>query len=217
MKRLFPIAFCASLLFTAALVLAYPKPNPHKISWELDFQHGQPTRILVQEPGGASPRAYWYLAYTVTNNTNEDQLYLPVFELVDEKGNVHRSDKDIPKAVFDTIKTREGKKLMEPIGTVSGKLRVGSDEAKESVAIWAEPMERMGTFTIFVTGLSGEAVWYKDGKETPMREADWVKVKPENAGEILRKTLALEYQVPGDEFFPGRDRVILKNKDWVMR
>src|SRR6185503_20066026 len=196
MKRLFPFAFCASLLFTAALVLAYPKPNPHKISWELDFQHGQPTRILVQEPGGSSPRAYWYLAYTVTNNTNEDQLYLPVFELVDEKGNVHRSDKDVPKAVFDTIKAREGKKLMEPIGVVSGKLRVGSDEAKESVAIWSEPMERMGTFTIFVTGLSGEAVWYKDGKETPMREADWVKVKPENAGEILRKTLALEYQVP---------------------
>jgi hypothetical protein len=217
MKKLLPLAFPTLLLSTAALVLAYPKPNPHKISWELDIEQGTPTRIVVQEPGAAAPRAYWYLPFTVTNNTKEDQLFLPVFELVDEKGNVSRSDKDIPKAVFEAIKAREGKKLMEPLAVVSGALRVGVDEAKDSVAIWPEPTDRMGTFTIFVTGLSGEAVWWKDGKETPMREADWTKVKPEQAGEILRKTLSLEYQVPGDEFYQGRDRVVLKRKDWVMR
>jgi len=214
MKRFLPLI---ALTAIASVALAYPKPSPHKISWELDLEHGQPTRILVQEPGGAAPKAYWYVTFTVTNNTKEDQLFLPVFELVDTKGNVHRSEKDVPKAVFDTIKIREGKKLMEPIGTVSGKLLVGSDQARESVAIWPEPMERMGTFTIFVTGLSGETVWYKDGKEVHMTQADWTKIKPEQAGEILRKTLALEYQVPGDEFFPGRDRVVLKSKDWVMR
>jgi hypothetical protein len=216
MRRLLPFALAALLLCTS-FALAYPKPNPHKISWEIDIQHGIPTRITVQEPGASAPRAYWYLSFTATNNTKEDQLFLPVFELVDEKGEVHRSDKDVPKSVFEAIKAREGKKLLEPLSVASGTLRVGADEAKDSVAIWPEPTDRMGTFTIFVTGLSGEAVWWKDGKETPMREADWTKVKPEQAGEILRKTLALEYQVPGDEFYQGRDRVVLKRKDWVMR
>ena len=81
----------------------------------------------------------------------------------------------------------------------------------------AEPMERMGTFRVYVSGLSGEAVWYKDGKETPMGKADWVKMKPEDAGMILRKTLELEFQVPGDEFFQGRDAVNDKGERWVMR
>ena len=100
---------------------------------------------------------------------------------------------------------------------VSGRLLVGSDQAKDSVAIWPEPMERMGTFSIFVGGLSGEAVWYKNGQETPLNKADWVKNKPEDAGEILRKTLQIDIQVPGDEFYPGRDKVIVKGERWVMR
>ena len=215
MNRLFPAV--ALLLTTAALGFAYPKPSDHKISWELDVEHGTPTRIVVQEPGSTDAKAYWYIPFRVTNNTDADQLFLPVCEMVDDKGNVHRSDKQLPRAVFEAVKNREGKKLMEPLSAASGTLRVGKDQARDTVAIWPEPMPRMGTFTIFISGLSGETVWYKDGKEIPMRQADWTKVKPEQAGEILRKTLSLEYHVPGDEFSSATARVELKKKDWVMR
>jgi len=57
----------------------------------------------------------------------------------------------------------------------------------------------------------------KDGKETPLNKTDWVNTKPEEAGEILRKTLQIEIQIPGDEFYQGRDRVIQKDERWVMR
>lgn len=217
-----PLAYVAiagllSLALLNSRAQAYPKPSPHRITWELDFEHKAPSRIVVNVPGSYAPRAYWYLPFTVTNNSKEEQQFLPEIELVDEAGKVHRSDQNIPKEVFNAIKVREGKKFMQPLRDVSGRLLIGADQAKDSVAIWPEPMERMGTFTVFVNGLSGEAVWYKDGKETPLSKADWVKTKPEDAGQILRKTLALEFNVPGDEFYTGRDRVEEKSKSWVMR
>jgi len=221
MKRLLPcvaLAAALSLLFIDNReARAYPKPSINKIAWELDFTHGTPSRITVRVPGSDAPKAYWYMTFNVTNNTNDEQQFLPIFELVDDKGNVHRSDQNIPTQVFDAIKAREGKKLMEPLAKVSGRLLAGADQAKDSVAIWPEPLERMGSFTIFVTGLSGEAVWFKDGQETPLSKADWVKTKPEDAGNILRKTLQIDIQVPGDEFYQGRDIVLKKHEDWVMR
>jgi hypothetical protein len=220
MKRLLPFVALAGVLCLLAgnsFVQAYPKPSPNKIAWELDFTHATPNRIVVNVPGSAAPKAYWYMPFTVTNNTREEQQFLPEIELVDESGKVHRSDQNIPREVFNAIKVREGKKFMQPLREVSGRLLVGADQAKDSVAIWPEPAERMGTFTVFVNGLSGEAVWYKDGKETPLAKADWVKTKPEEAGTILRKSLQLEFQVPGDEFYQGRDRVHEKSETWVMR
>jgi hypothetical protein len=221
MKRLLP---CVALLVAGLFVLsnnpearAYPKPSINRIAWELDFQHGMPSRIMVRVPGSDAPKAFWYMPFTVTNNTNDEQQFLPIFELVDDKGNVHRSDQDIPKQVFEAVKIREGKKLMEPLAKVSGRLLSGPDQARDSVAIWPEPLERMGTFSIFVSGLSGEAVWFKDGQETPLSKADWIKTKPEDAGNILRKTLQIDIQVPGDEFYQGRDVVLKKDERWVMR
>lgn len=208
------LAFC---LLPKSQVQAYPKPSINRISWELDFKHGLPTRIAVTLPGADAPKAFWYITFSVTNNTRDEQSFLPVFDLVDDHGNVHRSDQNIPKEVFNAIKAREKIKLLEPIAKASGRILVGPDQAHDSVAIWPEPLERMGTFSIFVSGLSGEAVWFKDGKETPLKDADWVKNKPEDAGQILRKTLEIDIQIPGDEFYQGRDVVIQKDERWVMR
>jgi len=46
----------------------YPKPSPYPISWELNFEHSKPKRIVVDVPGQSAPKAYWYMTYTVTNN-----------------------------------------------------------------------------------------------------------------------------------------------------
>ena len=217
-KHLPLLAVVGALFVAAAVVRAFPKPSVHPVSWELGFEHGTPTRITVKTAGADAPKAYWYMTFKVTNNTREDQLFLPVFEMVDDKGNVHRSDKAIPADVFTAIKQQERKKLMEPLAAVSGKLLQGEDQARDSVAIWEEPVERMGTFSIFVSGLSGEAVWYKDGKATEARDMKWAAgLKPEEAGAILRKTLHLQWQVPGDDVYQGRDVRVLKTEEWVMR
>ena len=219
-KRTLP--YIALAVFTFALfhsrdVSAYPKPSVAPVTWALDFHPGTPTRITVKVPGADAPKAFWYLPFTVTNNSKDEQQFLPVFELVDDTGKIHKSDQNIPAAVFDEIKKREGKRFLEPLHKATGRILQGAEQAKDSVAIWPEPLERMGSFSIFASGFSGEAVWYKDGKEIPFNKADWTKMKPEDAGIILRKTIELDYHVPGDEFYQGRDRVIKKDERWVMR
>jgi hypothetical protein len=196
---------------------AFPKPSVFPISWQLKFDHSAPKRIVVRSPGEANPQAYWYMTFTVKNLTDEEQRFLPVFELVTNDGKVIRSDKSIPPTVFEEIKKREHDKMLEPLERVTGRLLIGEDQARDSVAIWKEPSTRMGTFQIFVGGLSGETITLKNGEE--FKVTDWTKVSEEDKKGLnfLRKTLQLTYQIPGDEIRPEEDPIIAKGEEWVMR
>src|SRR4051794_3567973 len=134
----------------------YPTPSVYPISWQLDFDHDLPKRVVVDVPGEGPPRAYWYMTYTVTNNTDQERTFLPIFELLTNDGKVIRSDNKIALKVFNTIKAREGKKLLEEGTQIGGAIRLGETQAKDGVAIWREPDPEMGQFSIFVGGLSGE-------------------------------------------------------------
>jgi hypothetical protein len=195
-----------ALLFVAASPMParaeYPKPNPYPKSWELDFQHGIPKRVVVQSATSKVPTAYWYMTYSVTNNTDREQLFLPAFELLTEDGRVIRNDISIPKIVFEAVKKREGARFMEPAALVGGELRIGPDQAKDGVAIWPEPSPEMGQFSIFVSGLSGETTTMPGPDKKPV---------------ILRKTLQLNYLIRGDEVYPGEDEVNENPQEWVMR
>jgi hypothetical protein len=68
----------------------------------------------------------------------------------------------------------------------------------------------MGTFSIYVGGLSGESVMLKDEKGEAVKDKDGKPV-------ILRKTLEITYQVRGDEMYPGEDPIVPKGEQWVMR
>lgn len=188
----------------------YPSPSIYPISWELQFDHDLPKRIVVETPGSAVPSAYWYLKYTVTNKTDKEQIFLPHFEMVTRTGDVIRSDFNISEKVFDEIKQREGDQFLQPFTKIGGEIRLGEDEAKDGVAIWKEPDPRMGNFSIFVGGLSGEAVQMKDDNGQPMKDADGNPI-------ILRKTLQLNYLIRGDDVYPGQDEVNVKSEDEVMR
>jgi hypothetical protein len=188
----------------------YPSPSPYPISWELKFEHGLPRRIVVEVPGQPTPQAYWYLTYTVTNESGQERVWLPHFEMVTRTGDVIRSDQNISQKVFDDIKRREGSKFLEAFTTIGGEIRLGEDEARDGVAIWKEPDPRMGNFTIFVSGLSGEAVQMKDDNGDPMKDAEGNPI-------ILRKTLQLNYIVRGSDVFPGENDVNVKSEEQVMR
>ncbi len=181
----------------------YPKPALVPNSWELNFSHGQLQRIVVEIPGMTNPRAYWYITYTVTNKTDREQIFLPVFEMLTADGRVVRSDNSIPGPVFDKIKQREKKTFLEPFYKTAGTLLVGDEQAKDGVAIWPEVQSRMGYFSLFIEGLSGETAEVKAGDKTF----------------ILRKTLQLNYHVRGDEVRPGDDAVNAADtaEQWIMR
>src|SRR5215213_2549125 len=107
----------ALLLFALAVQPAdaqkFPEPSPYPISWELTLDYKEPGRIVINVPG-KGPKAYWYLPYTITNEGEETQTFIPQFEMLTEDGKVHRARKDVPRQVFDAIKSRERNRLMVP-------------------------------------------------------------------------------------------------------
>jgi hypothetical protein len=204
------LALVACLALPVVSIRAeHPKPSVYPISWELRFEHGKAKRIVVDVPG-TGKQAFWYMTYEVTNTTDTEQTFLPQFEMLTRDGRVIRSDKNISPAVIDAIRARERKQELQSALQIAGPLRAGEDQAKEGVAIWPEPDPRMGTFTIFVTGLSGEIAQLKDDNGQPVKDKDGQPI-------ILRKTLEATYQVPGDEVYPGEDAIIEKSTGWVMR
>jgi hypothetical protein len=199
----------------------FPEPSPYPVSWELKFSSQPPKRIVVTVPGQA-PQAYWYVTYRVTNETGQEQLFLPLFEMLTNDGKMIRSDKAISGRVFDAIKEREGSQFLERRSKVEGTLRQGESQAKDSVAIWKEPMDEMGQFSIFVTGLNGEAATFKMEagklvKLDPTKITEQTKDVPKDQLFTMRKTLKLDYVVYGDEKYADRDEVVAKGKSWIMK
>lgn len=210
-RFLLPIA---GLLVLGALAWGYPKPSAYPVSWELKFEHSVPKRIVVTPKGGKTAEAYWYITYTVSNLGKEEQRFLPVFQMLSDEDKVIRSDTGIPTEVLATIRLREKAPHLLSATDVGGILRVGEDQAKDGVAIWREPKAEMGQFTIFVTGLSGEAIILKDDSGNVVEKAG-KDGKKEPV--ILFKTLQVRYHMAGDEKFPGNDAVELVDRSWVMR
>jgi hypothetical protein len=199
--------------------MAYPKPSLYPISWELKFTHAAPRRIVVTTPGTNVPVAYWYMTYTVTNLTDREQQFLPVFEMVTDSGKTIRSDdqKEIPSAAFDAIKKREKNRMLEPVEKISGRVLIGEDQARDGVAIWVEPTRRMGTFHIFAAGLNGETTFLKDGEEVAPKDVDALSIPDRKKLLTLRKTLEMTYQIAGDEIKPDAAAVLPKGEEWLMR
>ena len=59
-----------------------PQPSATPVSWELDIKFLDPARIEVQLPGNDRPTVYWYMVYTVINNTGRSQRFAPIFQIV---------------------------------------------------------------------------------------------------------------------------------------
>jgi len=209
LQSLFVAAVCASLFATES-ARAFPEPSRVPTSWELKFVYQTPKRIVVEVPGEPVPKAYWYMTYTVTNTTDTDQQFLPVFEMVTRSGTVIRSDRHLPTSVFQRVQQATGNSLLEHPIKIAGTLRVGADQAKDGVAIWEETEAEMGSFSIFVAGVSGESAKMNDSAGEEMLDKDGKLV-------LLFKTMQLDYTVSGDEVFPGNDPISKTHQRWVMR
>jgi hypothetical protein len=144
------------------------------------------------------------LTNPITNQAAKDKErdFYPVFEMLTEDGNVLRSDDNILPTVFDAIKTREGDRFLENANHMYGQIKLGEDQTRDGVAIWPEPAVRMGTFTIFLSGIYGETAEVKDSAGKSV---------------ILHKTAELDFHINGDESFAPDAVVNLVGTDSVMR
>jgi hypothetical protein len=205
--------FGLSLLSGVALADAgkaapYPVPSRYPISWELKFSHEVPARIAVSVPGDPVPEAFWYMTYSVVNpiqndpNKDQERPFFPEIEMVTSDGKVIRSDDNIPLAAFDAIKLVTKNSFLLNYNKLPTTIRLGEDQQIDGVAIWREPMLRMGAFNIFVSGMSGEFTTVPGPDGQPV---------------ILHKTLQLNFHINGDEVNPGQEPVVEDPSEWVMR
>jgi hypothetical protein len=164
------------------------------------FKHGPLERILISVDGKQKP--FWFMRYTVVNNSGRDVLFTPGFEIIAESGEVTPAFKDVPAEAFSKIKEMYKNPLMESPTNIYGKLLQGEDNAKDGVAIFPALDPESRNFQVFITGLSGETAEVKN----PVTD------KPV----ILQKTLELDYNLAGQAI--GIDpRVQLKGTKWVMK
>jgi hypothetical protein len=170
----------------------------------MKIEYEAPKRIAVNTPQGE--QAYWYMIFELTNTSDQEQLFLPVFQLLRKDGSTARSERLFPPGLIDAIKRRERKLNLETLTQLTGKIKVGEDAARDGVAVWKEtPGERLGRFSILITGLSGESVILKGSDGKPINRDDGRPI-------VLWKTLKLDYHLPGN----NPDAMKQEKHEWVM-
>ncbi len=190
-------------LATAVQTQAYPVPNPVPTRWELDFEPDYLRIATLRNPETGTPEAYWYLTYTVTNNTDTDLQFAPSFVMYDSEGRLQ--DSSAPARVTRALLALLDNPLIEDELTVSGEIRVGEANAKSGLVIWPVDSATVDEVTIFVGNLSGETATIIE----PIAKTEVV----------LRKTLALFYETPGEVLALLRRSGIEEPNDslWIMR
>jgi hypothetical protein len=193
----------------------------HGEKWTIDFQFERPEPIVVTGPTGQK-EIYWYMVYTVTNNTGGDRFFAPAFTLYGDNGVLRRAG--IYPNVYETIKKTRKVRFLENAVQMIGKLLVGADNARTGVAIFAPLPPETTKFTVFVEGLSGEFIERAEPAAPP--EAPKA-VEPQEAGAAaapeadktvrLRKTMALLFDLPPARWWLTLDQPVFKSKKWTWR
>jgi hypothetical protein len=184
-------------------ILAAPEPSLTPMSWELTFKHKDLERLIMTVDG--KEKTYWYMLYTVVNNTKQDVLFTPSFEITGDSGAVSVAFKDVSNDVFKKIKELYKNPLLQSPTDIYGKLLQGEDNAKDGVIIFSDvDTTESRNFKLFVSGLSGETA----AVENPLTHAP--------ADHPLHKTLELDYDIPG-EAIGIAPRSLLRATKWVMK
>lgn len=187
-------------------IAAIPEPEPVARRWELDFKPG-PFRVTSVEVEGQGAKSFLYMTYRVANNSKEDVLFAPVFDLATGEGALVRSGNDVPAEVTKAISAKLDNPLLKDQVAVLGTLQQGEGNAREGLVIWSLPKTDLDKVNIYVAGLSGETqtVEVIDPKTKEVKRVS------------LRKTKMLTYRMPGDVLKQGNDPFEKIEDRWIMR
>jgi len=204
-------------------------------NWTYDFTFENPQPVIVNTPG-LGPQMYWYVIYTVTNKTGKEHNFVPAFTLYATSTSLQRAG--VYPAVFEAIKKQRKVRFLENAVQMIGKVLPGEDNARTGVAIFGPMPRETEHFTIFVEGLSGQYIELPSAAAAPpaapeakpaakpeAKAETKAEAKPEAKapapgaakGMVLRKTLALTYRLPGDQWWLNQDPPVFAKKAWTWR
>ena len=183
-----------------------PEPNPIPIRWQLDLDIG-PLRVISVENPDQGPMLYYYMTYTVTNNTEEDILFAPSFELATETGVNVVAGQGVPAAVTRDILERLDNPLLNDQVSMIGVLRRGEANARDGLVVWPVRDVAADEARVYMAGFSGET--------TRLKVIDRETGTPRDV--VLRKTMMATHAAPGN--VDGLDGRALERSEtrWIMR
>lgn len=208
-------ALCAATAVFAQAPASQPTPAIASSAWSLNFKFQDPQRLSVLLPGEAVPTVYWYMLYTVENTTDREIDFHPGFEVVTDKLEVIKADRGVSPEAYQAVFRRAKDPTLLPPEKIAGRILRGQDRARHGVAIWKDVNAQTKSFTVYVSGLSGEIARWKNPAVDPNKPEG-----PDNQRYfLLRKTLAVPYNLAGSEesraaAVPQR---IADKQRWVMR
>lgn len=216
MTRVCGVILCAMVTcLSAGRALAAPGMPSVSMSWELTFEFHDPQRITLTLPGEMQPITYWYLLFKVTNETGSEVEFYPSFRLVTDTLQVVEGGANVNPAVYDAIAERHKGQypFFAPPTEITGTLLQGEENARVSAAVFRMFDPTAARFTVYISGLSGDI----DRIPNPA-------TKPANPGSsdaprffLLRRTLAITYDLPGDVHTRLEATPIRRSRTWVMR
>lgn len=183
-----------------------PEPNPIPVRWQLDLDVG-PLRVISVETPETGPMLYYYLTYTVTNNTDEDILFAPSFELATETGVNVVAGQGVPASVTRAILERLDNPLLNDQVSMIGVLRRGEANARDGLVVWPVLDVTADEARVYMAGFSGET--------TRIEVIDRDTGRPRDV--VLRKTKMAVHNVPGNVDGQGAQPLERAESVWIMR
>jgi hypothetical protein len=191
------------------VAMAAPEPDPVPRRWQLTLEPG-PLRVMTVDPDADGPetaRMFYYLTYKVINNSGQDLLFTPSFDLATDEGDLQRSGRAVPRAVTDQIITALENEFLQDQISIVGMLLQGEENAKEGLAVWPVGSSHVRDLRVFANGFSGET-----------RTLDAYDAETKGTKRVvLRKTLMLRYQPLGETRDMGAEGLPKIEERWVMR
>jgi len=214
MRTVFGILLVAVLLTAAPVSKGYPAPAVvQKIDqWTLKTVYSQPEQIMLKMPGEPTPRRFWYVILSVTNESGQEAVeFYPVCQLITDTFQVIPADKKVPPGVFELIKQKHhgSYPFLESLDFKDNRIFQGKDNTRDLAIIWPDFDIKAKQIDLYIAGLSNE-----------IAVVEHPTLKDEN-GEpkkiFLQKTLDLKYAVAGDEKLRSNIKIKEIKTDWVMR
>lgn len=166
---------------------------------ELDFAASELRLFKDPETG----KHFWYMTYDVVNNTGKEVRFAPRIDLVVDDGRILSQGEGVSSGVVRQLKKYLKNELLEDQFEILGEVLPGKEHAKTGLVIFRADDLEPTELTVMVQGLS---------RETEKR------AHPKTGEQVtLRKTVRIDYLVPGDPKPRGSTTYPIVNREWIFR